>query len=69
MTGAEFKKLFADNDEVCVLANALLKGSAYTIDDLSNAKDHIREKFLSEAVKLIKNLEHHNLQIIHKEKI
>lgn len=67
ISGMEFKKLFELHDEVCILANALVKESVYTVNDLSSTKDHIRQKFIDEALRLIKNLEQHNLQIIHKK--
>ena len=67
ISGMEFKKLFEQCDEVCILANALVKESVYTTNDLSSTKDHIRQKFIDEALRLIKNLEQHNLQIIHKK--
>lgn len=69
MSGIDFRKKFEENDEICVLANALLKESAYSVTDLGNAKEQIRIKFIEEAIRLIKNLEEHNLIIIHKDKI
>jgi len=69
ISGSEFKKLFEEGDEVCILANALVEESVYIATDLSYAKDHIRVKFIEEAIRLIKNLKQHDLQIIHKKKL
>ena len=69
MSGSDFKKKFEDGDEICVLANALLKESVYSVTDLGNAKEQIRIKFIEEAIRLIKNLEEHNLKIIHSTKM
>lgn len=66
LSGLEFKKAFDKNDVVCVLANVLLKESVFTVQDLSHAKEHIRQKFIEEALKLIKNLNEHNLWLVHK---
>lgn len=66
MTSGEFKILFDKNDEVCVLAQFLLsEAHAYTVEDLSHAKDFIIDKFVDEAKRLIEELKKHDLQIIH----
>jgi len=69
ISGTEFKKLHDEGNVVCILANALLKESVYTIEDLSYAKDHIRQKFVEEAIKIIKNLNEHNLWLVHTNKL
>jgi len=69
ISGQEFKKRFEQGDEVCVLANALLKDSVYLTNDLSSAKDHVRQKFIEEAERLIKNLNEHDLYLVHKSKM
>ncbi|GJQ44109.1 MAG: hypothetical protein JETCAE03_36070 [Ignavibacteriaceae bacterium] len=69
ITGTEFKKLHDQGNVVCVLANALVKESVFTVDDLSYAKDHIRAKFIEEAIRLIKNLNEHNLWLVHTNKL
>ena len=69
MSGLDFRKKLEENDEICVLANALLKESVYSVTDLGNAKEQIRIKFIEEAIRLIKNLEEHNLKIIHSTKM
>jgi len=69
MSGIDFRKKLEENDEICVLANALLKESVYSVTDLVNAKEQIRIKFIEEAIRLIKNLEEHSLQIVHSTKM
>ena len=69
MSGIDFRKKLEENDEICVLANALLKESVYSVTDLVNAKEQIRIKFIEEAIRLIKNLEEHNLKIIYSIKM
>ena len=69
ISGSQFKNKLDENDEICVLGEFLLNESAFSVQTLANAKDHIRMKFIEEALRLIKNLEEHNLIIIHKEKL
>ena len=69
MSGIDFRKKLEENDEICVLANALLKESVYSVTDLVNAKEQIRIKFIEEAIRLIKNLEEHSLRIVHSTKM
>jgi hypothetical protein len=69
ISGMEFKQKLVEGSEVCVLANALVKNSPYSVNDLSSAKDNIRQKFIEEAEKLIKSLNEHNLYLVHKSKM
>lgn len=68
MSSTEFDKRIQNDDEVCVLAQALAEETMGTGYILSYKKDFIRQRYIDLANDLIKKLDKHNLIIIHKNK-
>lgn len=68
ITSTEFDKRIQQDDEICVLAQALADEAMGAGYNLSYKKDFIRQRYMDLAKDLIKKLDKHNLIIIHKNK-
>lgn len=68
ISSSEFEKRCSEDDEVCVLAQALAEDAMGTGYKLSHKKEFIRQRYIDLAEDLIKKLKNHNLIIVHKSK-
>jgi len=68
ITSTEFDKKLQEDDEICVLAQALADEAMGQGYNLSYKKDFIRQRYIDLAEDLKRKLLKHNLIIVHKNK-
>ena len=68
MTSIEFEQRHQDEDEICVLAQALAEDAMGEGYRLSHKKEFIRQRYVDLASDLIEKLKKHGLKIVHINK-
>jgi len=68
ISSTDFVRRYQEDDEICVLAQALVEEAMGVGYNLAYKKDFIRQRYVDLAEDLIKKLDKHNLTIVHKNK-